>query len=728
MFKACIFTIFFVLFPFLASADCSFKTGEFIEKLHDPSEIEFIKVDIPKSARWTKNFLKIINSREKNISPNFKKYFYAKIFVKYKFGSCIFTGTVRQSGDYKDHISFKDGQPVQSVDIKLKNGNIVNSVHFKLLIPETRNNLKEIFAGSLLSSIGFITPETFKVSVEVNGVKNEMIFQEGTEKELLERNKRREGPMFEGDESLLWGAGRLWNDDLSLARLVNKSWFMKGPISQKITLESYKKLQMAFVIRSNNIKGMGDYIDPNKFVKPYSKDDSIFPKYHFIMQALGAEHGLIPHNRKFYFNVFENYFEPIYYDGNVFQDDATEYSQQIIRYSYNNFNYSHFASTITSQEIRESAFQKFEKRGNSDKNTSKKVFATYWGRFEKNVEYLKSQIKRTEIPHVKLVSNKVSYAQFIARASAHPITELLVLTLKQNTDGTFRAILSDGESYNLSDKEVAKMISRNSFRKRHATFVDNEVMNGIRRVYRIPFLNGQIIHSPGMKLEIDEKNHKINFFQQDPMGWAYITDASLANWIIDFEGNSGSAVKKLQRFNNFGMTGCLNFHNSDFNHAQIFVRNGTCEDSLNIVKSTGSISKIEISTAYADAIDLDFANLEIFEINVNGSGNDCLDVSSGVYSVEKASLTSCGDKGVSVGEASSFKGEDFEIDGAHIGISSKDLSNLEISNVTVKKALTCIEALQKKQEFGGSSLIINKLNCEGSFNIDEQSVFTREKL
>jgi hypothetical protein len=231
-----------------------------------------------------------------------------------------------------------------------------------------------------------------------------------------------------------------------------------------------------------------------------------------------------------------------------------------------------------------------------------------------------------------------------------------------------------------------------------------------------------------MKLEIDEKNHKINFFQQEPMGWAYITDASLANWIIDFEGNSGSAVKKLQRFNNFGMTGCLNFHNSDFNHAQIFVRNGTCEDSLNIVKSTGSISKIEISTAYADAIDLDFANLEIFEINVNGSGNDCLDVSSGVYSVEKASLTSCGDKGVSVGEASSFKGEDFEIDGAHIGISSKDLSNLEISNVTVKKALTCIEALQKKQEFGGSSLIINKLNCEGSFNIDEQSVFTREKL
>ena len=31
-----------------------------------------------------------------------------------------------------------------------------------------------------------------------------MLFQEDARKELLERNKRREGPIFEGDESLIW--------------------------------------------------------------------------------------------------------------------------------------------------------------------------------------------------------------------------------------------------------------------------------------------------------------------------------------------------------------------------------------------------------------------------------------------------------------------------------------------------------------------------------------------
>ena len=31
-----------------------------------------------------------------------------------------------------------------------------------------------------------------------------MIFQEDSQKELLERNKRREGPIVEGDESLIW--------------------------------------------------------------------------------------------------------------------------------------------------------------------------------------------------------------------------------------------------------------------------------------------------------------------------------------------------------------------------------------------------------------------------------------------------------------------------------------------------------------------------------------------
>ena len=37
--------------------------------------------------------------------------------------------------------------------------------------------------------------------------------------------------------------------------------------------------------------------------------------FDILLFAAGAEHGLYTHNRKFYWNSFDNYFEPIYYDG-----------------------------------------------------------------------------------------------------------------------------------------------------------------------------------------------------------------------------------------------------------------------------------------------------------------------------------------------------------------------------------------------------------------------------
>ena len=71
-----------------------------------------------------------------------------------------------------------------------------------------------------------------------------MIFQEDTRKEFIERNKRREGPIFEGDESILWTYDNYNIKDLvglSLLRLVNDNWFKKGRSSQAITINSFSK-------------------------------------------------------------------------------------------------------------------------------------------------------------------------------------------------------------------------------------------------------------------------------------------------------------------------------------------------------------------------------------------------------------------------------------------------------------------------------------------------------
>ena len=114
----------------------------------------------------------------------------------------------------------------------------MNTVKFKLLIPETRNGLNEVFATTLLRSLDFLAPETFEVNTSVNGVKTVMLFQERAEKELLERNHRREGPIFRGDEVLMWSYEDYNNielDRLSLSTLYNKRWKWKFILCTKFS-------------------------------------------------------------------------------------------------------------------------------------------------------------------------------------------------------------------------------------------------------------------------------------------------------------------------------------------------------------------------------------------------------------------------------------------------------------------------------------------------------------
>ena len=175
--------------------------------------------------------------------------------MHYDFGICKFKVRLRQNGDFTDHIGFIDGKPLASLNIRMKTGNLVNAVKFKLLIPRTRNDLNEVLGTIILRELGFIVPETFKVITKINGAKSTMIFQEDSRKEMLERNKRREGPIFEGDESIIYTQnGKTELSRISLARLINKNWLIKGQQSALITLKSIKKLQNAYITTLENKK------------------------------------------------------------------------------------------------------------------------------------------------------------------------------------------------------------------------------------------------------------------------------------------------------------------------------------------------------------------------------------------------------------------------------------------------------------------------------------------
>ena len=102
------------------------------------------------------------------------------------------------------------------------------------------------------------------------------------------------------------------------------------------------------------------------------------------------------------------------------------------------------------------------------------------------------------------------------------------------------------------------------------------------------------------------------------------------------------------------------------------------------MNSKGTINSVKILNAFSDGVDVDFSNIKFVSIFVLNAGNDCLDVSAGIYQVSKIKTKNCVDKGISVGEKSKMKIDLFEVENSSIGLSSKDLSVTSIKNFQQK--------------------------------------------
>ena len=177
-----------------------------------------------------------------------------------------------------------------------------------------------------------------------------------------------------------------------------------------------------------------------------------------------------------------------------------------------------------------------------------------------------------------------------------------------------------------------------------------------------------------------------------------------------------------QRFNIQGLTGCLTIYESLIIRVNIEVQNSSCEDAVNIVRSNGSIDRLNVSNAISDAVDFDFSDLRLDTVNVVDAQNDCFDVSGGDYKIGTFISHSCGDKSLSIGEESEFYCIDCKIQKAEIALAVKDYSNAKIVNLIASDINSCVELYQKKQEFGGAKASVSYLECFGSNTVDERSV------
>ena len=696
-------------FSSLSNAICDFNSGQYIKELEDPGSIRFIHVDVPKSAKFSRNFAKILVSKTENIPPDLKKKFRANISVEYDFGRCEFEGSVKQNGDWKDHVAMTNGGVMlRSLNVKLKNGNILNAVKFKLLIPDTRNDLNEVLGALMLRSLGFIAPETFLVRTSLNGSESIMLFQEAAEKELLERNGRREGPMFEGDESLIWSYENFENFQLvplALSRMTNSNWFLKGTSSQSISLGAYSRLQAAYMNASKREDWWGVY--------PNESEDSLFQSYFAVLLAMNGAHGLANHNKKYYFNTFSDQFEPIYYDGDLSLDEVLFIKENLwqaaAQYDWSRF-FSKGAPVFDSES---DLYSSFLSRVVGQDDTVDEFFENSLSNFKNNYQsvLLKlSQLKKNK-PYV--FDKQDLPLEYLEMQLKYGVSQRLLRNISRDGD-VYKADSLAGDQVLLDRNMIAGLISNNTLDSDRAVMLPYLYVEPVK--YYLESTVGTFVYSPGISIDIDEDNRQVNVLQAESTDWVLLRDGDFMNWSLVFDGHVLDFPPKEivgQRFNESGMTGCVSFYNVNFSGASINVEDGGCEDGVNIVNSTGEITQILVSDAFADAVDIDFSNLNIGLIKVKNAGNDCIDVSGGRYIVSQALVSGCGDKGISVGEKSFFSVEQASISSAVLGISSKDLSIVEARLVDIKDTPMCFESTRKKQEFGGAMLSIGTLNCEG---------------
>ncbi|TSC71884.1 MAG: hypothetical protein G01um101470_464 [Parcubacteria group bacterium Gr01-1014_70] len=160
-------------------------------------------------------------------------------------------------------------------------------------------------------------------------------------------------------------------------------------------------------------------------------------------------------------------------------------------------------------------------------------------------------------------------------------------------------------------------------------------------------------------------------------------------------------------------TGMLSLHNATGIITNSTFENTNDDDAINIKYGGAIIKNNTFRNLFGDAIDLDsvleeaivenntFGDFGFIADKGNGPNGDGIDISFTNARIEGNKVSHCGDKGISVGEASHAVITNNTIKNCAIGISVKDLSEAIIENTTLERNGIGIEVKQKKPLFGG---------------------------
>ena len=403
---------------------------------------------------------------------------------------------IRLKGDRASHYIERDKS---SYKITIRGDEKIMGIKkFSFIKPRMRNYIHEWLFHELAGEGDLIKLKYNFINLKFNGNNHGLyVLEEGFDKDLIERNKRRNGPIFSILEEF---DGNIFDSKLEI---YNKNYWNK---KENFQLSNYAR---------NRFR---NFLDGKLDLKEVF-DTEKWAWYFALADLTYTNHGLDPRNVKFFYNPVSSLFEPVPYDGHRFlrnynknlidfdHSNAFEMSSECLDASINFCNkflysffykkegevnsdfYSKYASAL--YKITDGKFLSafFNQRKNQINKINSAIYADYF--FVDNVTYdkfgpgiyyfsIEDIYNRADIlkKKIEIKINKISVTEnnelILVENNEEPnnlslvVTELVCKNLKNKSDDTF-IIKSD---LNLNLKKNVRISKNNEqFKKLKCTYI-----------------------------------------------------------------------------------------------------------------------------------------------------------------------------------------------------------------------------------------------------------------
>ena len=607
---------------------------------------------------------------------------------------------MRVKGDRVLHWYDKD-QTSYKIDLR-GDKRIWGLEEFSVQKPITRNYIYEYIFHKLLEANELISLKYFFINLTLNdSAQGIYAVEEGFSKELIERNKKRNGPIFGLEESL---GTNYPNVEYDL-------------YSKKYWTTNHSKLTEIALLKLEDLKYRNINIEKIFDLEKWAVFFAIIDLSHTL-------HGSLSKSVKLYYNPVTAKFEPIGFDGhhnpNLFNDflildfmnDENVNCSYICKerewylrfFKNKDGSNNHKFIELYMKALKNASSQKFLDNFNSK----------YFEEIEKNNSQLQSEVTKKDLNYYKGLGLYMFDKDFLLKRAKYIKDRLNNYANLNDKKKAFN--YANSIQLNLLENENIKYLngeyhlSKDLIIEKNYYLLKDKKLN-INEGVKIFFKEDSTLFSEGSISFNGSKKKPILVYSDNGNGSLILSNNDYTFKNVIFQNLS--FPKNTDKI----LYGGINIINSNLNMKDIEIIDSNSEDAINIISSKSYIQNLAINNTTADAIDIDFGELVFENIFCKNILNDCLDVSGGKIKGKDLRTMNIKDKGLSFGENSTGSLSNINFDNNKLAIAIKDGSELSLSKYKLTNNEYDIAVFNKKQEYEGSKLQLDIMTNHSKLKI-----------